>query len=142
MTDVDFILDTNVLVYAFDRSDKRKHAIAEELLTEIIESDSALCVQNLAEFFYAVTKKVEDPVLKEQAFEILELLVNCKNVKKLAYDEKDVLDAATCSNSHFWDSLIRTVMFKNNIFKIYTENTKDFKNAGVIAVNPFKEKRK
>lgn len=139
MTEVKYLLDTNILVYAFDTSDKRKHALAEELLTKTIENDSAICVQNLAEFFYTVTRKVKDPVFEEQAFEILKLIIECKNVRKLAYDENDVLEAAKTKDANFWDSLISTVMIKNKIYTIYTENTKDFKDKKIKAINPFKK---
>jgi len=38
---------------------------------------------------------------------------------------------------HFWDALIAATMIENNVFTIFTENTKDFKKIkGITAINP------
>ncbi len=56
-------VDTNVLVYAHDRSAGTKHARARALLEELWDGrDGCLSVQVLQEFFVAVTRKVPRPL--------------------------------------------------------------------------------
>jgi predicted nucleic acid-binding protein len=46
------LIDTNILVYAYDVSETIKHPIAKDLLTQIWKTGGGVvCVQNLMEFF-------------------------------------------------------------------------------------------
>ncbi|HEY3305829.1 MAG TPA: hypothetical protein VGL70_20070 [Candidatus Binatia bacterium] len=59
----DKLIDTNVLVYAYDVSEKGKHAIARSLLNEVWEhGGGVVALQNLSEFFVVVTRKVQRPL--------------------------------------------------------------------------------
>ena len=52
-------LDTNVLVYAYDRHEPRKQSIAQSLLTEAFRSENvALSTQVLGELFTVVTRRI------------------------------------------------------------------------------------
>jgi predicted nucleic acid-binding protein len=56
-------LDTNILVYAYDVSEKRRCEIAKALVDEVWDSGGGMVtLQNLSEFFFAVTRKVQKPV--------------------------------------------------------------------------------
>jgi predicted nucleic acid-binding protein len=52
-----YTLDTNVLIYAMDRSAGAKHSLAVEIVDRSIERPCVLTVQALAEFVHAVTRK-------------------------------------------------------------------------------------
>ena len=53
------LIDTNILVYAYDVSETTKHPIARDILTQIWnEGGGVVCVQNLMEFFVVITRKV------------------------------------------------------------------------------------
>ncbi|MBW3019497.1 PIN domain-containing protein [Candidatus Woesearchaeota archaeon] len=139
MTDTRFILDSNILVYAFDSSDARKHDIAEQLLTEILETESIICVQNLAEFYNTITLKMGNPITIKEAYDIIKLIIDCKNVTKLHYGGKTLLAAIELSTKvHFWDAILIATMLENQVYTIYTENVKDFKDSRIKAINPFK----
>jgi len=57
------LLDTNVLVYAYDVSERRRREIAKALVDDIWDTGGGvLTLQNLSEFFFAVTRKVQKPV--------------------------------------------------------------------------------
>ena len=57
------LLDTNILVYAYDVSEKRRREIAQALVDEVWDSGGGVVtLQNLSEFFFAVTRKVQKPV--------------------------------------------------------------------------------
>ncbi|MFV9689988.1 MAG: PIN domain-containing protein [Desulfobacteria bacterium] len=55
----DRLIDTNILVYAYDISESTKHDIAKDILKQIWQDGGGVvCVQNLMEFF-VVIKKVQ-----------------------------------------------------------------------------------
>jgi len=59
----DILVDTNVLVYEYDRRDPGKHARARKLMSEMRRTDHFfLSTQTLAEFHWTVTRKLPDPL--------------------------------------------------------------------------------
>jgi hypothetical protein len=59
-------LDTNIAIYAHDRSAGRKHSIAKSLLRELWETHSGcLSIQILQEFYVNITQKVRRPIRME-----------------------------------------------------------------------------
>jgi predicted nucleic acid-binding protein len=66
------LLDTNVVVYAYDRSEPEKQARAFKILERLQETGlGALTTQVLAEFFTVVTRKLSIPLgLKESARQV------------------------------------------------------------------------
>jgi predicted nucleic acid-binding protein len=70
-------LDTNILVYAYDRQAPRKQGIIQSLLIGSMEKESALLsVQVLGEFFNVVTRHIKNPMTTEEAKEAIELFSN------------------------------------------------------------------
>lgn len=66
------LIDTNIMVYAYDVSEKAKRHVARALLDDVWErGGGVLTLQNLSEFFVAVTKKVEHPIAIASARAIL-----------------------------------------------------------------------
>ncbi len=135
------IIDSNILVYAFDLSEKEKHLKAKKFLTKMLfENKGILSVQNLIEFHATITKKVKNPVSKEISQQIIKELSD--SVEIINYSEKTIINSINFEKSyklHFWDSLLASTMQENNIFLIYTENIKDFKKIPWIkTINPLK----
>jgi len=136
------LIDSNILVYAFDTSDVKKYNDADSFLLSAIESRNAvLSVQNLAEFYVNITraKKGVKGLTQEFAGEVVQRFTEAFPI--ISYDGKTVLDAIVLQMDcgiHFWDALLASTMLANNIRVIYTENTKDFsKVSGIKAKNPF-----
>jgi len=50
------LVDTNILVYAYDTTQGEKHKIANEIVRKLWLEGGALTVQNLQEFYVVVTK--------------------------------------------------------------------------------------
>jgi predicted nucleic acid-binding protein len=50
-------IDTNLLVYAIDSTDLNKHRTVHTLPDTLVELDTVVSVQALAEFFHVVTRK-------------------------------------------------------------------------------------
>jgi predicted nucleic acid-binding protein len=66
-------VDTNVLVYAFDKSSSPKKRVAQRLMNELMEEDRLrVSTQVLQELFVTLTKKVSQPCSGEKALAVLE----------------------------------------------------------------------
>src|SRR3989344_5665856 len=133
-----FLVDSNILVYAFDSSEKEKFEKAKKFLKESMGNGNAfLSAQNLAEFHVNITKG-KNGIRKKTSIEITEALSEQFNI--VNYNEKTVVKAIETEDehkSHFWDSLLAATMQENGIRTIYTENTRDFKKIPWIkAINP------
>jgi predicted nucleic acid-binding protein len=136
------LIDTNVLVYAYDITDEEKHLKSKEIIQKIWKDGNGITtVQNLTEFFVVVTRKIEFPLPITEAKIIVNDLLNSR--KWIIFD-RDVFTLSRAMeivkeyNIHLWDALIAQVMLDNNINIILTENIKDFCKIPVLrSVNPF-----
>ena len=71
MTDKVFI-DTNVLVYAYDRAEPTKQQQALTVLDHLaITKTGVITSQVMAEFFVTVTRKITPPLTTEEAYQRL-----------------------------------------------------------------------
>lgn len=135
-----FLIDSNILVYAYEKEESAKKDKAKKLLQECLygRRQFAISNQNLAEFAFVSTSKgklsideVSNFVIKMSQFE---------GYKKVNYRNETIafaLDIVQQFKMSFWDSLLAATMRENGIFNIYTENVKDFKMPWIKAVNPF-----
>ncbi len=143
MTDPVYLVDTNILVYAYDTSDLFKHEVSSELFEEFFSGKKkfSICLQNLTEFFKVATEKMQNKMSNEEATLLITDLISLSSLKKIHYRESTLLKSLEIERMfriHFWDALIAATMIENGIFHIYTENVKDFnKIPGIITVNPF-----
>lgn len=143
MIDENFLIDSNILIYALDISDKIKHNIARKILEECIKGDKVVTIssQNLAEFFVVITSKTKNKISMEDAQTLIESMITIENFRKVNYAANTVYKATKLvekNNIEFWDALIAATMIENNIKTIYTENVKDFEKIKEInVINPF-----
>jgi len=56
-----YTLDTNILIYAVDRSAGDKHRLAADIVDRSVERPCILTLQAMAEFVFAVTRKALVP---------------------------------------------------------------------------------
>ena len=137
------LIDSNILIYAFDKDEKEKNLIAKDILERVAnkEIDIFLSTQNLSEFYYNVIKKIKEPLEATEAKEIIYELISLSNVNVLKIAENNILSAINLSIEYgisYWDALIVSVMKENNIYSIIKENEKDFKKIKWSkVVNPF-----
>jgi predicted nucleic acid-binding protein len=143
-----FLIDTNVLVYAYDLKDNpKKRKIALELIQKSWNDNQnyVVSVQNLAEFMFVLIGKVKDPEVIHQGELIVNDIIYSTNWKVISYNENTILHAISLFNetkSHFWDALIVATMLENKILNIYTENSSDFKKfKNINVVNPFENEK-
>ncbi|HEU5102661.1 MAG TPA: PIN domain-containing protein [Roseiflexaceae bacterium] len=134
------LVDTNVLVYAYDRAAPQKQRQALDTLDYLaIHGSGALSTQVLAEFFVAITRKIISPLSAADAYIRLEHLLLAYTV--LESSGLIVLEAARGTRDyqmHFWDAQIWATARLNQITCILSE---DFNTGSVIEgvrfVNPF-----
>jgi len=139
MKDKTFI-DTNVLVYANDRSENVKHDRAKQILVEGIENGNiVLSTQVLCEFFVTVTRKIKVRLPENTAKEEILLL---RAVEIVEIDFKLVIQAIDISNKiglSYWDSLIAAAATKARCNVLYSEDLNHGQSIdSVTVVNPFK----
>ena len=134
-----FLIDSNILVYAFEKEESIKKDKAKKLLDECIfgTREFAISNQNLAEFVFVATRKGKLDI--EEAKNLVIRMTQFQGFKKINYNSNTIPSALNIMQglkASFWDSLLAATMKENGIFNIYTENAKDFKMPWIKAVNP------
>jgi len=135
-----FLIDSNVLIYAYEKEESIKKDKAKKLLKECLLGIRlfAISSQNLAEFVSVITKK--DKLSADEAKNFVIKMSQFEGFKKINYSAETIvfaLDFVQQFKMPFWDALLAATMRENGIFNIYTENAKDFKMPWINAVNPF-----
>ena len=132
-------LDTNVLVYGYDRRDPAKMARALDLLSDAIESGTGVVsAQVLSEFFNVVTRRLPDPL----SFEVAGTIVG--EVAAMPVVETDLalirraIGACRRYGISYWDALIVAAAERAQCSRILSEDLNPGQSYnGVIVVNPF-----
>ena len=135
-------LDTNVLVYAYDRSEPDKQQRALEVLDRLaVTGAGMISAQVLSEFFVAVTHKIAAPLSVDEALDRVKNYLQSWMVVDLT--GMIVLEAARGVRDHqfnFWDAQIWATARLNQASVVFSE---DFNvgavTEGVRFVNPFAE---
>jgi predicted nucleic acid-binding protein len=132
-------VDTNILVYAIERSDAQRKKKARDLLKRLEQSASIfVSTQVLQEFYVAATRKLGmDQLLAK------EITREWRRFNVVAITE-DTIDEATdisiLNKLSFWDALIVTAARIARCKILYSE---DFNSGQIITgvkfVNPFKQ---
>src|SRR5262245_39961290 len=135
-----FLIDTNVLVYAYDPTDGDKRERAIEVLESLgTRQLGSLSTQILGEFFVTVTRKIPSPLTEVEA----EHNVTSYARSWVVYDLRQslFLEAVRGPQQHrlsYWDSLIWATAKLNDLPNVLSE---DFNDAalleGVRFLNPF-----
>jgi predicted nucleic acid-binding protein len=128
------LVDSNVLVYAYDRSEPDKQYRALEVLDRLVETGlGVLSAQTLAEFCAVVTRKIPSPLSAEQAYTQIEHFVRIWPI--LNVTPEVVLEAARGLRDYqfsFWDAQLWAVARLHNVPVVFSEVVE-----GVRFVNPF-----
>ncbi len=134
------LVDTNLLAYAYDRSEPEKQVRALEVLDRLaMNRQGALSTQVLSEFFTTVVNKLPTPLPLEQAIHRLQNYIISWRV--LEVTGLVILEAARGVRDHqfnFWDAQIWAVAHLNQIPVVFSEDFSDGRVIeGVRLINPF-----
>jgi predicted nucleic acid-binding protein len=132
-------VDTNVLLYAYDRGRPAKHAQAVALLKRLWQEGSgALSVQVLQEFYVNVTRKLPEPLEPKEAEAVVADFVGWK---VYAPRFTDVIKAIRLSQTHrlsFWDAMIIHSARSLGCRALWSEDLNPGQRFGALEVsNPF-----
>jgi predicted nucleic acid-binding protein len=132
-------LDTNIIVYAHDRSSGSKHAAAKEIMDNLWESRrGVLSVQVLQEFFVCVTKKISKPLLIKNARVVLEYLSTWDVVTNDKYITLKAIDLQEKFRFPFWDSLVIQAAIQGQASILFSEDLPDGQAVKDLKIiNPF-----
>ncbi len=131
--------DTNVLVYAFDKSEPEKGTIAKRLIRDFgSEGNIVLSTQVLQEFYVTVTKANKDMLTKEKAEEV----VNDFAEFPLVQVDRIIISRAMKRHQSdafsFWDSLIVEAALQSGCSKLLSEDIHNGLMINSLAIsNPF-----
>jgi predicted nucleic acid-binding protein len=138
-----FLVDTNILVYAYDRSEIGKQKKAADILDALAEIDSGiLSTQILSEFFVVVTKKILSPLTAAEAYSSINNYIRSWQIIDInSFIVLEAIRGVQAHNFSYWDSMIWATARMNQIPAVLSE---DFSNNSVVEgiefLNPFKQK--
>jgi len=133
-------LDTNVVVYLFDRDAEEKRRRAREILDrEGPLGRLAISTQVLQEFYVSVTRKLAKPLDPADAYEAVQDLMALPTIQ---IDPNLILASITRSRTDtisFWDSLIIQSALAAGSRTLYSEDMQDGRVIdGMTIENPFR----
>lgn len=134
------LIDTNVLVYAYDPRDRSKQERALAVLRRlVVNGRGRISTQVLAEFYAVGTRKLDPPLSAAEAADQVVALIAAWPV--LLVTPLVVLEAARGASSHrlhYWDAQLWATARLNQIPVVFSE---DFAHGraleGVQFLNPF-----
>lgn len=139
MNDERVFLDSNIVVYAYDRSAGPKHEIARRLLIDLWNSGGAvLSTQVLQELYVTITRKVAHPLPPETAREIVSDFLSWEIVANDGEDVLAAIEIQMAARISFWDALIIAAARKAAADVIISEDLADGRRFGNVVIrNPF-----
>ena len=132
-------VDTNVLVYAFDKSGSPKKRVAERLMNDLMEEDRLrVSTQILQELFVTLTRKVSRRCSVAEALAVLEDLAAWPLVVVDYAAIRAAVGLADEAKLSFWDALVVVAAARSGAAVLYTEDLNDGQEIlGIRIKNPF-----
>lgn len=132
-------VDTNILVYAHDRSAGARHLRARELVERLwTERSGVLSTQVLQEFYVNVRKIARRPISRAAA---KRLVADYLTWEVVINDGDSILSALELERRYrlsFWDALIVQAANSGAVEVLYSEDLSHGQVYGLVeAVNPF-----
>lgn len=136
-----YFLDTNILVYAYDRSAGKKHDLAVQLLEACWEYENGcLSIQVLQEFFVTVTRKIAAPLDPQTARQIVADLAQWRLHTPEAGDLLQAIELHQNYQLSFWDAQVVQSAMSLGCKQLLSEDFNHDQVYGAVrVVNPFKE---
>ena len=118
--------DTNVLVYAFDKSEPEKGTTAKQLICDFGgDGNLVLSTQVLQEFYVAVTKVGKLMLTKEEAEDVVNDFAEFPLVQMDRVIISRAMKRHQSKNFSFWDSLIVEAALQPKCSQLLTEDMQD-----------------
>ena len=132
--------DTNILIYAYDRSAGPKRVVAQDLLDRLWQSrNGAVSIQGLQELAVWLIRKASEELSYDKMRVIVSDLGVWHVVAPSANDVVVALDHARRWQLSFWDAMIVAAANGARADILWSEDLNDGQNyGGVVVRNPFR----
>ena len=132
-------VDTNILVYAYDRTAESKFDRARELMEKLWDSgEGVVSTQVLEEFYVTVTAKIP---YRLRPAETRQIIADLGTWRVAVLDIRDILAGSEIAERYrlnFWDGLILAAAHKEEAATLWSEDLNHGQKYGEITVyNPF-----
>jgi len=133
-----YFVDTNILVYAHDRSAGAKHLRAQELIKQIWEAgNGVLSVQVLQELCISLRRNARNPMKLEEIRQLIRDYSTWQVVINTPESVVRALDLEARYKTSFWDALILQAAEEAGATVLYSEDlARGQRYGGVKVVNP------
>jgi predicted nucleic acid-binding protein len=134
----DFV-DSNVLVYLFDRGDDRRHGIAEALVARGPTQSAVISYQVVQETSNVLTRKIKPAMTRHDAQAVLDdVLAPMWRVQPSQALYSKALDVRSRLGFGFSDSLIVAAALEADCKRLLTEDLQHGQRVGGLRIeNPF-----
>jgi len=131
--------DTNVLVYAYDRSAKDKRREAMRLVDRLWDSGTGvLSIQVLQEMFVSLTRKVSHPLSVPDARSVVADMATWRVIEPTRQDVLTAIDVAARWQISFWDAMVIAAAIKAETSVLWSEDLNAGQTYdGLVVRNPF-----
>jgi predicted nucleic acid-binding protein len=129
--------DTNVIVYAYDRSDRKKQDAARELLDRMwADHLGVVSIQVLQELYVTLTRRTSSAASREV---VADLAQSWRVIEPQAVDVLAAIDHSEEWQLSFWDAMVLTTAAKADARIVWSEDLQDGREYGGVRVfNPFR----
>lgn len=133
--------DTNLFVYAYDRSAGEKHDRARDVVNGLWQSaNGALSIQVLQELFVTLTRKLATQLTLQDARSLIADLATWRVVEPNRQDVLEAIDNSQRWRISFWDAMLLTTANKAGASVLWSEDLNHGQVYGGVTVrNPFRE---
>jgi predicted nucleic acid-binding protein len=132
-------LDTNILVYAYDSSDRKKQQAAQQLVLRAIAGEIVISTQVLAEFAVTLLHKASPPAAPKDVAAVLEILAPIPVILPDADIVRRAVEARERYGVHFYDGMIIAAAERGGCRQIWSEDLNRGQSYfGIVVGDPFK----
>lgn len=132
-------LDTNIIVYAFDKKDDRRKSIAQRLIQEGPSGEMVTSAQVLAEFASVMLHKVTPAATLTYVLTAIDALSSMRVLQPDASLVRRAIEARRDYGVHFYDGMIIAAAERMGCARILSEDLNHGQvYFGVTVENPFK----
>lgn len=139
-----FFIDTNILVYAYDRSAGDKHRLASQLVERCWQHENGcISIQILQEFFVTVTRKIVAPLDPSTTRQIISDLAQWRMHSPDIGDLLQAIELLQRYSLSFWDGMVLQSAARLKCTRLFSEDLGHGQIYGdVQVINPFDELEK
>jgi len=135
-----YFIDTNILVYSFDKSNLQKQQTSKKIVSDALYNhEGCISYQVIQEFINVALQKFDTPLTKDDCIKyVINVLEPLCEVLSSIELYKDALEIKEGWQYSFYDSLIISSALRANCNILYTEDLQNKQQIrDLVIINPF-----